>query len=371
MKGNILVTGGAGFIGARLVFDLVKKHPNSKLWVLDNLHPQVHGIEGKFPNFGENVTCVRGDVTDSQTMRHLVREAQPLIVYHLAAETGTGQSYDEVTRYCQVNVVGTAQAIEALRQESTVTRRVVLAGSRAVYGEGAYQDKTGREFVGLPRKAEAMAKGDFSVPLPSDCQPPAKAIPSHSGLRPAPASVYASTKLMQEYLLRQSGEGSPWRAIILRFQNVYGPGQSLRNAYTGVLSIFCEQLLSGQRLEIFEDGGITRDFVFVDDVVSALVRAGQKDLPHGIVLDIGSGKPITILETARILIEALRCSQDQLSISGRFRIGDIRYACADIRFAQEQLGWEPNVGVRAGLQQLAAWASAQHPSPTSREGQNG
>jgi dTDP-L-rhamnose 4-epimerase len=360
MPANILITGGAGFIGTRLVFEILRITPDSKVWVLDNLHPQVHGTGAEFPNFGGNVTCVRGDVTDSHTMRRVVRDAQPLIVYHLAAETGTGQSYDEVTRYCQVNVVGTAQVIEALRQESTVTRRVILAGSRAVYGEGGYQDRTGREFVGLPRKSDAMAKGDFSVPLPADCQPPIKAIRSHAALPPAPTSVYASTKLMQEYLLRQSGEGASWRATILRFQNVYGPGQSLRNPYTGVLSIFCEQLLSGQRLEIFEDGGITRDFVFVDDVVAALRLAGGKDLPHGIVLDIGCGKPITILETARMLMKALGCSQDQLSITGKFRIGDIRYACADVRFAQEQLEWEPKVAVSEGLQELAAWARAQH-----------
>ena len=368
MTANILVTGGAGFIGRNLVRDLEKTNANARVWILDNLHPQVHGTDAKFPNFGKTVKCVRGDVTDKQIVDRVVREAQPELVYHLAAETGTGQSYDEVTRYCQVNVMGTAHLIEALRKESkNVTRRVILAGSRAVYGEGGYRDKNGLEFIGLTRNPDDLARGRFSVTVPLNFQAPIEPIPSHAGLPTSPTSVYASTKLMQENLLRQAGEGAPWRATILRFQNVYGPGQSLRNPYTGVLSIFCEQLLSGKTLEIFEDGDITRDFVYVEDVVSALVLAGQKVLPHGIILDIGSGKPITIRETADMLIKALGYPNDRSTVTGKYRIGDIRHACSEIGLARSNLSWEPTVSVNDGLNRLAAWAQSQNTLSTSVE----
>ena len=205
-----------------------------------------------------------------------------------------------------------------------------------------------------------MATGDFSVSGTAGLEPPFRPIASHAGLPPAPSSIYASTKLMQEYLLRQAGDGAEWGAVMLRFQNVYGPGQSLRNPYTGVLSIFSNQLLSGQRLAIFEDGNIARDFVFVDDVVDALVRAGSAGLAHGAVLDIGSGEAVTILEVARILMAALGVPTDSYRVTGQFRVGDIRHARADIREARAMLGWEPCVQLADGLSQLARWAGAQY-----------
>ncbi|URF03422.1 NAD-dependent epimerase/dehydratase family protein [Cupriavidus campinensis] len=360
MTQRILITGGAGFIGTRLVKALLQSMPDARIWVLDNLHPQVHGPDAKAPIFPAGVAFLRGDVKDAATVRNAVAQSTPTLVYHLAAETGTGQSYDEVSRYCDVNVGGTAHLIEAMRTEAgAYVQRVVLAASRAVYGEGGYADADGREFVGLPRDAERMSQGNFEVPLPEGARLPARPIPSHAGLPPAPASVYASTKLMQEYLLRQAGEGAKWNATILRFQNVYGPGQSLRNPYTGVLSIFAQQLLSGKNLNIYEDGEIARDFVFVDDVVNALVAAGPRDLPHGTILDIGSGEPVTILQAARVLIDNIGRAPESLSITGAFRVGDIRYAAADIRAAHQLLDWTPKVDVATGLAQLAAWARVE------------
>ncbi|MFT4178106.1 MAG: NAD-dependent epimerase/dehydratase family protein [Thermomonas sp.] len=354
---SILVTGGAGFIGSRLVKALRQCHPDARIMVLDNLHPQVHGPDASPPVLPEGCSFLMGDVGEQEVVEHAVAESRPALVYHLAAETGTGQSYDEVVRYCRANVAGTANLIAAIRRHAG-TRRVVLAASRAVYGEGGYRDAQGREFVGLPRDPAAMARGDFSVGAPPGFEPPYQAIASHAGLPPAPASIYASTKLMQEYLLQQAGEGAGWDAVMLRFQNVYGPGQSLRNPYTGVLSIFCSQLLAGQGLAIFEDGNIARDFVFVDDVVDALVRAGSADLPHGAVLDVGSGEAVTILEVARTLMEALGAPADACSVSGQFRVGDVRHARADISAARALLGWEPRVRLADGLGQLARWAGA-------------
>jgi dTDP-L-rhamnose 4-epimerase len=360
MQRNILITGGAGFIGSRLVAALLRIDPSCRIWVLDNLHPQVHGLNPKPPKFPQAVTFIQGDIADKSATHSAVAAAEPELVYHLAAETGTGQSYDEVSRYSEVNVTGTAHLIEALRVHSpTNTRRLVLAASRAVYGEGGYQDADGRIHVGLPRQSQAMSGGDFTVPMPIDAKPPVTAAPSNANLPPAPASVYASTKLMQEYLLKQTGEGASWKTTILRFQNVYGPGQSLRNPYTGVLSIFSRQLLEGKKLAIYEDGMIARDFVYVDDVVDALVKAGQHDLQHGTTLDIGTGQAVTIMKVARLLTKYLTSSDEQCAITGQFRVGDIRHACADIRAARNQLGWEPSMTVEDGLRELANWARAE------------
>jgi len=361
MSRSILITGGAGFIGSRLIRALTTADPASRIAVLDNLHPQVHGVGAAPPVFPANVVFARGDVADAAVVHEVVRAACPDLVYHLAAETGTGQSFDEPTRYARVNVLGTTNLVEALRTVGSV-RRVVLAGSRAVYGEGAYRDVSGTEFVGLPRTADCMGKGDYSVPLPSQARLPAVAVPSHSGLPPAPASVYASTKLMQEYLLAQTGEGASWCATVLRFQNVYGPGQSLRNPYTGVLSIFARQLLAGQDLAIFEDGAIARDFVYVDDVVDALVRAGDRPVPHGTVIDIGTGSAATILHVAKTLMRALDRPQDAFRVTGAFRTGDIRHACANIDKAGQLLGWAPQVNIEEGLLRLAAWARQEYGS---------
>lgn len=363
MSRNILITGGAGFIGSRLVSALLQAEPASRIWILDNLHPQVHGLNPESPSFPNAVEFIKGDVADKAMMQSVVASAQPELIYHLAAETGTGQSYDELSRYCEVNVSGTANLIEAVRSASGGnTKKIVLAASRAVYGEGGYCDSAGRVFTGLPRQAEAMASGNFEVPLPDDAKLPAQAVPSNAYLPVAPASIYASTKLMQEYLLKQAGEGAEWSSTVLRFQNVYGPGQSLRNPYTGVLSIFSRQLLEGKKLAIYEDGLIARDFVYVDDVVDALVKAGQQTLPHGTTIDIGTGKAVSILDVARFLMRYLGVSDDHYSITGEFRVGDIRHACADIDAARESLGWAPRMSTETGLSLLANWARTEFES---------
>ncbi|WP_020408809.1 SDR family NAD(P)-dependent oxidoreductase [Hahella ganghwensis] len=360
MSRRIMITGGAGFIGSRLVQALIKENAKCRIWILDSLLPQVHGQNPEFDWVSDQVEFIRGDVSDKEIVNHVVDLAKPEVVYHLAAETGTGQSYDEVARYCEVNVQGTANLIEAVRKYSgKITTKIVLAASRAVYGEGGYRASDGRVYVGLPRQPETMRAGDFSVPLPLDAPLPAKAVASSDQLAPAPASIYASTKLMQEYLLKQAGEGDAWSAVILRFQNVYGPGQSLRNPYTGVLSIFARQLLEGKRLSIYEDGKIMRDFVYVDDVVNALVKSGICNLIHGSTIDIGSGEAVTICDVANLLIRNLGETDEGYAITGEFRVGDIRHACADISSAQKFLDWSPSVGIERGITELSEWARQQ------------
>ena len=356
---SIFITGGAGFIGLKLCKHLLNTHSKVKIFIFDNLHRQVHGDDAKFNPTHENIHFIRGDVQDAKQLDTAIEQAKPQIIFHLAAETGTGQSYDEPVRYCSVNVGGTANLIEAIRKVGTV-KKVILAGSRAVYGEGAYQDATGRVYGGLPRTSEEMAKGNFEVQIPQGAQAPFVAVASNSDLPPAPASVYASTKLMQEYLLTQAAENSDWNCSILRFQNVYGAGQSLNNPYTGVLSIFAKKLMNGESLAIFEDGNIARDFVYADDVVRALTLLLQSDLKNGEIIDIGFGEPSTILEVSSILSSLLNMDPQKNLVTGQFRAGDIRYACADISKAKKLLGWQPEISISEGLNRLVEWVKVQN-----------
>jgi dTDP-L-rhamnose 4-epimerase len=357
---RILITGGAGFIGSRTVQQLAQVssvQASVKLWVLDSLHRQVHGEHAQPPEFAENVTFVKGDVCDRTLLTHLLTTAQPTIIIHMAAETGTGQSMDEISRYCQVNVMGTALLLEAIAQARIPLQRFILMSSRAVYGEGAYWDTIHRQtIVPPPRRIEDMKAGRFDPIVPGKRLHTA---PTSEATPPAPSSIYASTKLMQEHLVQQAGAAAPWKATLFRFQNVYGPGQSLTNPYTGVLSIFSAQILQGKTLNLYEDGQIGRDFVYVDDVVNALVLACQVDVPHGSIINIGSGTTTTILEVAQILLRLYGKAPDAYRITGDFRVGDIRHAVADIQVAHQLLGWKPQVSIENGLSRLAAWCQAE------------
>lgn len=349
MGRRIFVTGGAGFIGSRLCAAL--RAAGASVTPFDNLHPQVHG-DGSVARLQQDL--VIGDVRDRAALSRALNEARPEIVVHLAAETGTGQSADEPSRYCDVNVVGTATLIEALREQPAPPLRVVLAATRAVYGEGAYADTAGVVAAPPPRSTADMAAGIFDL-IGHDGRP-LQPLPTLETLPPRPGSVYGSSKLMQEYLLQQSP--APWDHVILRLQNVYGPGQSLRNPYTGVLSIFCQQVMAGRGLNIFEDGEIYRDFIFVDDVVSAFVAACAIDRVAGEIINIGAGRPTSILRAAELILANLE-SDAGLAVSGDFRAGDVRYAVADTQKAQTLLGWRPQVSFEQGVAALVAWAKAE------------
>ncbi|WP_218132434.1 NAD(P)-dependent oxidoreductase [Nitrosomonas sp. Nm33] len=353
MTQRILITGGAGFIGSRLAKSLCE---DNDVMVFDNFHPQVHGYTRVEEATGLVGKCriVRGDVANAEELNSAVRAFNPDLIYHLAAETGTGQSYDEPTRYNLVNVVGTSNLIEAVRAHGSAVRRIVLSSSRAIYGEGAARDAQGRVRNAPPRRIEDMRRGDFDL---KDEQGAILApVPTSETLSATPASIYASTKLMQEYICTQCVAGTEVEVVILRLQNVYGPGQSLRNPYTGVISIFCQKVEQGEWLDVFEDGQIIRDFVYVDDVVDAFRRCGTLQASSSLPINIGSGTPVSILEMAKFVLSLYGRSPDDYRVTGNFRAGDVRHAVAEIALAREQLGWQPRTGFATGLKHFVEWA---------------
>lgn len=353
MAKKVFITGGAGFIGSRLAEKLAEQ--GHEILVYDNLHPQVHGEIDGFEFQHASIRLVCGDVCDKALLCEQLEQFSPDIVYHMAAETGTGQSMYEICRYTNVNVQGTANLLEGINQAGTI-EKVILPSSRSVYGEGAYEYRDGRQAPGKPRQSTAMRAGNFGVV--DEEGNVLKPLLTREDLPVAPVSIYASTKLMQEYLCTQAKQDQDWNATILRFQNVYGPGQSLLNPYTGVLSIFSTHILKGNSLNIFEDGEIYRDFVFVDDVVDALVRCLDAEVPHGEVINIGSGQSSSILEIGKFLNQSYDQPQDNFYISGDFREGDIRYACADISKAGALLGWSPHKTIEQGLAEFVDWAKS-------------
>ena len=345
-----LLTGGAGFIGTRLSRALVNQ--GYEVTVLDNLDPQIHGAISGNPFVGTGVVFLKGDVTDSAVLSRLTRSRFDLVI-HLAAETSTGKSLNEASKHAWVNVLGTTRLIDALSSNGKYPKHVILPSSRSVYGEGEWIKPIdpNRPIGAGIREGADLALGKWLPPgIPIDASPIASAAHRTS---PSPTSVYAATKLAQEHLLQAwcSARGVP--LTILRLQNVYGPGQSLLNSYTGVLTLFARLAVADEQVRIFEDGGIVRDFVYIDDVISAFLAACEYPPPSQRILDIGSGIPSTLLEIGQLVVDAA-CAGN-LAITGEFRPGDVRCAFCDIHRASEEISWYPQTALDDGIGSLIKW----------------
>lgn len=348
MSRSVLITGGAGFIGSALAHRLVET--GYDVAVMDILHPQVHAEHATI-NLPASVRLFTGDVTHAPDCDAALRLFKPAQIVHLAAETGTAQSLSEASRHGSVNVVGTTQLLDALSRCGHVPDQIVLASSRAVYGEGAWQAGP-HVFYPQPRShAQLVAgvwdprspTGDGAVPLPS----------SAVRTEPRPTNIYAATKLAQEHILAAWTAAHDTRLSVLRLQNVYGPGQSLTNSYTGIVALFARLSREKQALEVYEDGRIVRDFVFIDDVVEALFMAIESPATPSRYVDIGSGVPTTIHELAQQL--AAICGAPAPVVVGKFRDGDVRAARCDIEPATNELGWRPKWSLEEGMRALLAW----------------
>lgn len=351
MKGTCLVTGGAGFLGCALSGGLADRF--DRVVVVDNLHPQVHATPERPAALDGRVELVVGDVTDAGVWDRVLSGMQPEVVVHLAAETGTAQSLTEATRHGSVNVVGTAAMLDALVRHETLPERVVLASSRAVYGEGAWADASGTVTYPGQRSPRMLAAGEWDFaglrPVPST------AALTHS----RPTSVYGATKLAQEHLLAAWCGSEAVRAVVLRLQNVYGPGQSLTNPHTGVVSFFAQLAKKGEAIPVYEDGEILRDFLYVDDAVRALLAAVDEDGSADGPCDIGSALPTTILRVAQMVASVYDAPEPQ--VTGQYRLGDVRSASCDVAPAASHLGWAPRITPEDGIRRLCEWLDQSIP----------
>ena len=349
LKEHVLITGGAGFIGRHLARTLLGKGHDVR--VLDCLLEQVHGPDAQPPAELDGAEVVIGDVRDAEKLEKTLSGIDSVV--HLAAEVGVGQSMYAINRYVSVNDLGTASLLEALAKRPA--RRVVVASSMSIYGEGLYRDADGKLIEDATRKQAVSLSWD-----PIDhVGRPLRPVATPEWKRPNLASVYALTKYVQERMTLAVAPAYGMEAVALRLFNVFGPGQALSNPYTGVLAIFASRLANGKPPLVFEDGRQRRDFVHVGDVAEAFALALEHSNANGEAYNIGSGRDRSISEIA----EALAIAMDRPSIGpeiiGKARTGDIRHCFADTSKAQRELGFVARQSFTDGLAKLTEWVAGQ------------
>ncbi|MBN1898911.1 MAG: SDR family NAD(P)-dependent oxidoreductase [Spirochaetes bacterium] len=355
MINNVLITGGAGFLGSALTLRLKSK--GFRVTVLDNLSRQIHG-EGRdsylYGSIKGKVKFIKGDIRDPEDCFQALRSQDAVV--HMAAETGTGQSMYEVEKYFDVNVNGTAVLLDAIKKKGSRVKKIVLASSRAVYGEGKYKCSRHGVVYPISRYEQDLGKGDFHIKCPV-CHQNVDPELTDENSRIHPVSIYGLTKQIQEQMVEVSGRTMNIPVAILRYQNVYGPGQSLSNPYTGILSIFSTRMKNQNDINIFEDGQESRDFVYLDDAIQATVKAIQKEKIAG-VFNVGSGIATSVLVVAQTLKD-IYGSDVKINVSGHYRLGDIRHNLADLKAAKEKLGFVPRYSFKEGIRRFADWVNAQ------------
>lgn len=351
---NILITGGAGFIGSNLALKLIEK--GYKVTVLDNLSPQIHTSNSPLYNsIKDKVRFIKGTVLSYDDWKNALKEID--VVVHLAAETGTGQSMYEIEKYTDVNIKGTSIFLDILANEKHSVKKMIVASSRAIYGEGKYECSSCGIVYPNERKDEDMSKGDFTVKCPI-CNANAKLLATDENSKIHPSSIYGITKQVQEQMFMVMGKTLNIPALAFRYQNVYGAGQSLSNPYTGILSIFSTRIKNGNDINIFEDGKESRDFVYIDDVVDATILGIEKDEANYEVFNVGLGLAIDVNKVASTLVKEYK-SNSKISISGNYRLGDIKDNYADLTKIQTKLGFKPKVDFEEGIKRFTKWVNAQ------------
>jgi dTDP-L-rhamnose 4-epimerase len=357
--GKILITGGVGFIGSNLSLKLYKLGYN--VTILDNLSPQIHGNypEETSPLFrsilGTNIRFINGSVTDRNDWLRAL-DGQDAVV-HLAAMTGTGQSMYEIEKYSNVNIGGTALLMDILTNCKHSIKKIVVASSRAIYGEGKYICESHGVVFPFSRLDENMQEGDFECKCPI-CDNNVSVLPTDEESKIHPTSFYGITKHNQETTVLTMGRAIGIPTVAFRYQNVYGPGQSLSNPYTGILSIFSTQIKNGNNLNIFEDGKESRDFVYIDDVVAATIWGLERSEANNEVFNVGSGESQDVNTVAYALRNFYNSSVD-IHISANYRIGDIRHNYADISKIQKFLNYNPKISFKEGLKNFCSWVDLQ------------
>jgi dTDP-L-rhamnose 4-epimerase len=349
---NILVTGGAGFVGSHLVDALLAR--GHKVRVLDALVEQVHGQIDRPAHLDSAAEFIRADVCDHDAVRAALDGIE--VVYHQAAEVGVGQSMYEIERYIRANDMGTAVLLQAMIERPQQFKKLVVASSMSIYGEGAYQSEDGSVLHPQLRPSAQLAARRWEAE--DAAGRPARPIPTPESKPLFPTSVYAISKQDQEQYCLVVGRAYNIPTVALRYFNIYGPRQALSNPYTGVCAIFSSRFLNDQPPVIFEDGEQARDFVHVSDIVQANLLALETDKADYLPVNVGTGVPTSVKQIASLIAQGLGKNIGP-EVVGKYREGDIRHCYADISRARQLLGYEPKVALKDGMSDLLNWVREQ------------
>ncbi len=350
---RILITGGAGFIGSNLAKKLIES--NHYVRILDNFSMQIHGGNQSLDHELSGVDLLIGDVRDKSAIAKSLEGIDTVV--HLAAETGTGQSMYKIEEYQQTNISGTLNIIDHLLNKKHSVEKIVVASSRAIYGEGQYFcEEDGMIFPGERSETE-MLNRQFEHRC-ENSQKFMKPIATPETAKLAPLSFYGLTKQIQEQIVIMYAKVLGISGYALRYQNVYGPGQSLMNPYTGIMAIFSSLGRNNETIKIFEDGKQTRDFVYIDDVIEATISCLSSDKKGVDIYNVGTGKPTSVYQVADMIVKYLNSNSD-LKITGEYRLGDIRHNYADLEKAKKELGYTPIIDIEDGLKNFLDWASLE------------
>lgn len=357
---TILITGGAGFIGSELVLKILEKFPNVKIRVLDILSTQIHGIDPSktsptYNKIKNKVTFLKGDIRDRTTLKAALDGVTQIV--HLVAETGTGQSMYDIEKHTDVNIRGTAILMEEVSKIKDNIKRIIVASSRAVYGEGLYFCPQHGAQNPSERASERLALGQFEHFCPT-CETELQPQATSEENPPNPQSIYGISKLTQEKIILIACRALGIDAFSLRIQNVYGPGQSLLNPYTGILSIFSARARANRTITIFEDGFESRDFVNINDVVQAFLLCLNTNMRGQHIFNIGQGSRFSVIEVVNLITRFFN-SESIVTVTGEYRVGDIRHNYANISKIQSMLGYKPTVDFKEGLQSFLEWVQKQ------------
>ena len=361
MAKNILVTGGAGFIGSHLTDALLAAGHNVRIF--DNLTEQVHHDDGVPDYLSPDAEFFYGDVQDAAALRHALDGID--VVFHMAAAVGVGQSMYEIERYMGANTLGTAVLLQELLQRLDRVEKLVLASSMSIYGEGKYRCPHCGDATPAPRSTMQLKLKHWDPACPA-CGSSLTPVPTDESKPLQCSSIYSLSKKDQEEMCLLFGRTYSLPVVALRYFNIYGTRQSLSNPYTGVAAIFASSLMNGKPPMIFEDGKQMRDFVSVHDVVRANLLAMERPQADGMALNIGSGQPISISEVAAELATAMD-TEISAELSQKYRVGDVRHCFADISAASRFLGYTPQVRFAHGLKELAQWLCSQQPQDRAAE----
>jgi len=349
---NILITGGAGFIGSRLALHL--SCLGHSVRILDNFSPQVHELQSP-PDFLKGmVEVIKGDVRDRASVKLALKDINHVI--HYAAETGTGQSMYEIEKYFDVNVQGTALLLDLIQNDITAKdlQSITVASSRSIYGEGLYTCAQHGKYYPVGRCDRDINQGFFDFKCPH-CNDVLTSLPTPEDAALNPLSFYAITKLTQEKMVLLAAKSLGINGFALRYQNVYGPGQSLKNPYTGILAVFSTLARQNLPINIFEDGLESRDFVYIDDVVEATTKCIDFEGKYIGAINIGSGEAESVISIAQ-KIKSFYQSQSEINVSGDYRRGDIRHNRADVSLLKKVFNVSPKISLDQGIQYFLNWA---------------